>query len=106
MWSSTTLAMEIRRSGGGEVRERGRNDIVLVTRKEVYVYRRHAEELELLARYSADRSVENIGVDVADLNGDGLAEIYVTATAPGQALASYVMRWNGSAVQPSHAVLP
>ena len=106
VWFSPPLAMEIRGIGVGEVRERGRNDIVLVTRKEVYVYRRHAEELELLARYSADRSVENIGVDVADLNGDGLAEIYVTATAPGQALASYVMRWNGSALQPIAAGLP
>ena len=105
-WFSPPLAMEIRGIGVGEVRERGRNDIVLVTRQEVYVYRRHAEELELLARYSADRSVENIGVDVADLNGDGLAEIYVTATAPGQALASYVIRWNGSALQPIAAGLP
>ena len=105
-WISKALPIEIRGIAVGPVTEHGRADIVLVTRQEVQVYRRRGEELELVARYSAPRSAENVGVDVADLDGDGLAEIYVTASAPSNAVASYVVRWNGSALQALATGLP
>jgi TolB-like protein len=105
-WVSKALPIEIRGIAVGPVIERGRPDIVLLTRQELQIYRRRGEDLELVARYGATRSAENIGVDVADLDGDGLAEIYVTAAAPSNALASYVLRWNGSALQPLATTLP
>jgi len=105
-WISKPLAVEIRGIAIGPVAERGRADIVVLTRQEVRVYRRRGEDLELVTRYAANRSVDNIGVDVADLDGDGLAEIYVTGAAPSNALASYVLRWNGSALQPLATAVP
>ena len=105
-WISKALPIEIRGIAVGPVIERGRADIVLVTRQELQIYRRRGEDLELVTRYGAPRGGENIGVDVADMDGDGLAEIYVSASAPSNALASYVMRWNGSALQPLATALP
>lgn len=105
-WFSRPLAIEVRGVGVGEVMEGGTSDIVLITREEVQVYRRQADQVELVTRYVAGRSLENIGVDVANLDGDGRAKIYVTATAPGNALASYVLQWDGAALRPVASGLP
>jgi hypothetical protein len=105
-WVSKALPIEVRGIAVGPVMQPGRADIVLVSRDELRIYRRRGEELELVTRYGVPRSAENLGVDVADLDGDGLAEIYVTASAPSNALASYVLRWNGSALQPLASALP
>lgn len=105
-WVSAPLAIEIRGLGVGQVWGPGSNDIVLITRQEVQVYRRRAEQLELLARHRTDRTLENIGVDVADLDGDGRAEIYVTASAAGNSLASYVLQRSGAGLQLVAARLP
>lgn len=105
-WFSPPLAIEMRGVGAGEVTQSGTSDIVLITREEVQVYRRQADRLELVTRYAAAGGLENIGVDVASLDGDGRAKIYVTATAPGNSLASYVLQWNGAALQPVASRLP
>ena len=96
IWTSRPLALEVRGIGVGDVDQDGTNEIVLLTKREVHVYRWQGSDLELLTRYTTGRSLEHIGVDVVDLNGNGLAEIYVTALGPGNTPASFVLEWSGS----------
>jgi len=105
-WISRPLALEIRGLGVGDVNQDGANDIVLLTKREVHVYRWQTNDLELLTRYTSGRSLECIGVDVGDLNGNGLAEIYVTALGPGNSMNSFVLEWSGSELRPVASGLP
>ena len=105
-WISRPLPLEIRGIGIGNVNPDGRTDIVILAKREIYIYRWQANDLQLLTRYATGGFLENIGVDVADLNGNGLAEIYVTALAPGNSLASFVMEWSGSGLRPIVSNLP
>ncbi|MBI1893739.1 MAG: VCBS repeat-containing protein [Candidatus Rokubacteria bacterium] len=105
-WISRPLALEIRGLGVGDVDQDGANDIVLLAKREVHVYRWQGSDLELVTRYTTGRSLEYLGVDVADLNGDGLAEIYVTAVAAGDSMSSFVLEWRGSDLRPVVSSLP
>src|SRR5206468_3306973 len=56
--------------------------------------------------YQLDRSLEGLAVDVADLNRNGVAEVYVTALGPGGALASLVVEWAGGGLRAVEKELP
>jgi TolB-like protein len=99
-WVSRQLPIEIRGIGLGDVNGDGTNEIVVLAKREVRVYRRDASDLTLLASYQLGGSLEAVGVDVANLNGNGVAEIYVTALGPGGGMASFVLEWAGGGLRP------
>ncbi len=103
---SRPLPIEIRGLGVGDVTRAGTSQIVVLTRREVQLYRWAGDDLTLLARYSSPRLLEHVGVDVADLNGNGAAEIYVTALGPAHSVSSFVVEWNGSELRPLVSTLP
>ncbi len=105
-WTSRPLPVEIRGVGIGDVTQDGTNKIVVLSKREVQVYRWQGNDLELLSRYTLGSSLEYVGIDVADLNGNGLAEIYVTALGPGNSISSLVLEWSGSGLRPIASGLP
>ncbi len=105
-WTSRPLPLEIRGIGIGDVTQDGTNKIVVLTKREVQVYRWQGNDLELLSRYSSGSFLEHVGIDVADLNGNGMAEIYVTALAPGNSISSFVLEWSGAGLRPIATGLP
>jgi hypothetical protein len=90
----------------GDVDGDGTNEIVVLTKSDVHVYRREANDLALLARSPLGGSLTALGLDVADLDGNGVAEIYVTALGPGVSLASLVVAWAGGGLRPVETGIP
>ena len=80
----------------GDVDRTAGNEIVVVSPKEIYVYRlKDGRPLEI-ARQDTGSQHYNIGVDVADINGNGRAEIFVTAlNIRKNVVRSYVREFDG-----------
>ncbi|MDJ0783029.1 MAG: VCBS repeat-containing protein [Desulfosarcinaceae bacterium] len=71
-------------------------ETAIIDSRHLWVYRIDGSEMHRLQEVSAEPFLELISVDAADLNGNGWAEIFVTAIHPrlGQ-LRSFVVEWNG-----------
>jgi len=80
-WQSHQLPFHVKGFDIGDVMGDGKNDLVAVTDREVRVFQMREGGLAEMAKYQAPAFHTLITVDVADITGDGLAEIYVVAEA-------------------------
>ena len=98
MWKSANYKYLINGMAIGDVDGDGRSEIVVVSPDEIYVYRLEKGQLREITRQDVGSERYNIGVDVADINGNGRAEIFVTAlTRPKNVVRSYVKEFDGKA---------
>lgn len=88
----------------GDVDGDGRNEIVAASATNVYVHRLSADALELLAEYDGKAYEDFIHLDLADLDGDGAAEIFVTSLRDGP--RALVLDWRGGSLGVIAADLP
>jgi TolB-like protein len=96
IWKSNLLNTSLCGLTAGDVNGDGVVELAAIDAGAVYVYQRTGDDLTQLSIYKADRGDQLIGVDAADLNANGKAEIYVTAWGGGGQLASFVLEWDGS----------
>lgn len=97
-WKSQNFKTVIMGIALGDVDGDGRNEVVFITDRELYVHRLENQRLLKIWEKEGDGSHKFIGVDVADVNGDGRAEIFVTSVRmPAQVPDSFVVEWDGSA---------
>lgn len=96
IWKSNLLNTSLCGLTAGDVNGDGAIELAAIDNAAVYVYRRTGDDLTQLSIYKADRGNRLIGVDAADLNANGKAELYVTALTGGGQLASFVLEWDGS----------
>lgn len=90
------LDMELRGFDVGDVDGDGEVELVLADKNEVKVFRRDGSRLNLFGMIKMLVRYPVHAVNVADLNGNGRAEIYISAsdpTTPG----SRAVEWDGSA---------
>ena len=98
MWKSPNFNYLINGLAIGDVDGDGGSDIVVVSPQEVYIYHLKDGRLKEMARQDVGSERYNIGVDVADLNGNGRSEIFVTAlTRTKKVVRSYVREFDGKA---------
>jgi len=98
MWKSANYKYLINGMAIGDVDGDAKSEIVVVSPDEIYVYRLEKGRLREITRQDVSSKHYNIGVDVADINGNGRAEIFVTAlTRPKNVVRSYVMEFDGKA---------
>ncbi len=71
----------------------GRNEIVLLTEHEVFVYSYENARMELLASYKGPMRLSLIAVRVADLDRDGTPEIIVSAVDTDQTPNSFILNF-------------
>jgi hypothetical protein len=97
-WKSAAYKLAFNGIALGDVDGDGKTETVIITQDKVIVFRYEQQRFYQVAEYEADSKGVNIGVDVADINGNGVPEIIVTSlTLTRKILASFVLEWDGKA---------
>jgi TolB-like protein len=95
-WKSQNLKMPIKGLALGDVDGDGKAEVVFIDDRQVHVYRFENKRFLKIKEIAGKRNQRLIGVDAADINGNGYAEIFVTTlTTPGQSLNSFVLESDG-----------
>ncbi len=96
-WKSPNLDYLINGLAVGDVNADGLQETVIVTPDKVIIHQTAQNKMRKLAEIDSPRFTINVGVDVADINANGIPEIFVTAlNSRRNALASYVIEFDGS----------
>jgi hypothetical protein len=99
-WKSKDFATEIHSLTIGDVNGDGQNETVFVDGNIIYVHGYAEKEFTQLASIPLRSHNEFIRVDAADINRNGIAEIFITNYVPNYRLMrSFVMEWNGSSYE-------
>ena len=96
-WKSRSFKTPINGVDIADVDNDGRQEIVMATEKLVSIYRVENGRLVKVAETADTRTSSYISVDVADINGNGTPEIYVSSLGPNRtSVDSFVLEFNGS----------
>ena len=97
-WKSAAYKLAFNGISLGDVDGDGKTETVIITQDKVIVFRYEQQRFYQVAEYAEGSQGINIGVDVADINGNGIPEIIVTSlTLTRRVLASFVLEWDGKA---------
>ena len=77
----------------GDIDGDGENETIVIDRNDVWTYKRGKEEFELFREYSGRPASNYLTVDVMDVNGNGIDEIFITNVNKGR-LKSLVLEYN------------
>ena len=78
-WQSDTFNTHLKGVAVGDVDGDGANETVMIDRNRIYVYRFEKGHFSQLSEFQKSRNSLFLSVDVADINGNGKAEIFVTS---------------------------
>ena len=102
-WKSRNFKTLINGIDIADVDNDGRQEIVLATEKLLSIYRLENGRLVKVAETAETRTSFYIGVDVADINGNGTPEIYVSSLGPNRSsVDSFVLEFNGTDFKTIH----
>ncbi len=95
-WSSRSIKHRINGIAIGDIDKDGKQETVIITEHSAEAYRFDKNRF-LKIKILAKRRLDNlIGVDVADINGNGYPEIFVTSLNPSRNMVnSFVLEFNG-----------
>lgn len=91
-WMSQQLPTEFKGMAIGDVNGDGLNEVVTIDTHNVYIYQKTGNELKLLQKITGNSYDSNLGVDIADINRNGVKEIIVTSIN-GNVLDSFVLEY-------------
>ncbi len=95
---SQRLEMNIVGMAIGDVMGRGENNIVLIEPTRLSIYRWDGQQLQKLWDNGSKTTRNYLAVDVGDVNGNGIPEIFVTNLFFGR-LSSFVLEYDGKTFQ-------
>lgn len=96
VWRSIKFDSEITSLAIGNVLGNKQNELVIINDYTVSLYRYAEGKLQLIDEVTSEINHTPIRVDVADINQNGRAEIFVTNTYRDSQVKSYVLEWDGS----------
>lgn len=96
VWKSKKFNEKITGISVGDVDNDGRNEIVFISKNKIFIYRYQDGKLKKVKEIKYKGSNRFIWLDVADINKNGKAEIFITnISQTRQRLKSFVVEWNG-----------
>ena len=95
LWRSRRFKMNIEGLGLGDVDGDGDTEVVFADKNQAAVHRFKDGQFVKVMDIPLDPRLVCIGVDVADINGNGRAEIFITAHSENYFARSYVLEWDG-----------
>jgi TolB-like protein len=95
-WKSRNFKSNIKGVSVGDVDGDGINETVFISDRKVFVYRYMAGRFEKLDEIDGQAMDAFIGVDVADINGNGKSEIFITNLFKENRIHSFVLEWDGA----------
>jgi TolB-like protein len=96
LWKTQTFKIEIKGVAIGDVDGDTSNEAVFISRKTIFIYRYVNRRFTKIAEIPGANTDSLIGVDVADINANGTAEIFLTGLSENNRLSSFVLEWNGT----------
>jgi len=95
-WQSQRLEMAVTSMAVADVNQDGVVEILLLSPRELHIYQPAPGSLRLIKKYEGDQDDHFLWVSTADLNGNGIPEIYVSNRRREELMSSFVLEWNGS----------
>ncbi len=96
IWKSRVFKTKINGMALGDVDGDGNQETVFIGGSKVFVYRYGDGKFVRVGEMASKRHNIHIGVDVADINNNGKAEIFVTNYTNPDRMNSFVLEWNGT----------
>ena len=94
VWKSRNLKTFINGMALGDVDGDTKTEVVFISDRHIDVYRFENKVFQKIGEITGKKHQKFIGVDVADINGNGRAEIFVTSLkSSGQRLDSFVLEF-------------
>jgi len=94
LWKSRIFQSEIRNIAIGDVNGDGLKEVVIIFRNRLEVYQAQGSKLQRIYSYTEKRTDGFISLDVADINKNGVDEIYISNIS-GEFLKSFVIENKG-----------
>jgi len=99
LWRSRRFNMNIEGLAVGDVDGDGANEVVFASENRMSVYRFKDSGFLKVTDIEIELRKACIGVDVADINGNGRAEVFISAHSEKHYAHSYVLEWDGTTFQ-------
>ncbi|MEE4263503.1 MAG: FG-GAP-like repeat-containing protein [Desulfobacteraceae bacterium] len=99
LWRSRRFPLNVEGLGLGDVDGDGDTEVVFVSENQMAVYRYKDQAFLKVAETELAPRLVAIGLDVADINGNGRAEIFITSRSENYFPHSYVLEWDGATFQ-------
>jgi TolB-like protein len=96
IWQSQQLELAITSMAVADVNKDTFKEIILLSPGELHIYQQTPTSLRLIKTHKGNSWDHFVWVTAADLNGNGIAEIYVSNRRRQAVMASFVLEWNGS----------
>jgi TolB-like protein len=95
-WKSRTYKINIRGMALGDVDGDGKIETVVVTRNHVFIFRNEANKFYKIGEIKMSSSMQFVGVDVGDINGNHIDEIFISGLTPQKTgVSSFVLEYDG-----------
>jgi TolB-like protein len=96
LWKTRNFKTEINGMALGDVDGDQNNEVVFIGNNIIFIYRYADRRFEKIAEIQGEWQNTYIGVDLADINANGISEIFVTSLSEQNRARSFVLEWNGT----------